>query len=127
MKDTKLKNDTHQNTHQIRMINCDQLKRKRRWTKMRNERARFNKRMKRERELYMLGSRGAASEVRHIERADYQPPQPHVSVRPPPARQKQTKALLSFADTILLADAKRRHGKRHGKRVQNLIMAGRYR
>jgi hypothetical protein len=120
MKDTKLKNDTHQNTHQIRMINCDQLKRKRRWTKMRNERARFNKRMKRERH-------GAASEVRHIERADYQPPQPHVSVRPPPARQKQTKALLSFADTILLADAKRRHGKRHGKRVQNLIMAGRYR
>ena len=69
---------------------------------MRNERARFNKRMKRERH-------GAASEVRHIERVDYQPPQPHVSVRPPSARQKQTKALLSFADTILLADAKRRH------------------
>ena len=48
-------------------------------------------------------------------------------MRPPSARQKQTKALLSFADTILLADAKRRHGKRHGKRVQNLIMTGRYR
>jgi hypothetical protein len=72
---------------------------------MRNARARFNKRMKRERELYMLGSHGAASEVRHIERADYQPPQPHVSVRPQPARQKQTKALLSAADTIQLADA----------------------
>jgi hypothetical protein len=61
--------------------------------------------MKHQRELYMLGSHGAASEVRHIERADYQPPQPHASVRPPPSRQKQTKALLNAADTILLADA----------------------
>ena len=83
--------------------------------------------MKRERELYMLGSHGAASEVRHIGRADYQQPQPHVSVRPPPGRQKQTKALLSAADTILLADAKRRHGKRYRKRLQNLIVTGRYR
>jgi hypothetical protein len=83
--------------------------------------------LKREHERQLLGSHGAASGVRHIDPASYQPQQPHASVRPPPARRKQTKALLSAADTILLADAKRRHGKRHGKRVQNLIMAGRYR
>jgi hypothetical protein len=94
---------------------------------MRNERRQFFRRIRREREQQLLGSNGAASEVRHIEGIDYQPPQPHASVRPPPARQVQTKALLGAADNILLADAKRRHGKRYRKRVQNLIVSGRYR
>jgi len=89
---------------------------------MRNARRRFNKRMKRERELYMLGSHGAASEVRHIEPVDYQPQEQPVRM-PRPRTENKTLQLLDAADAMLLADAKRRHGKR----VQNLIMAGRYR
>lgn len=94
---------------------------------MRNARARFNKRMKRERELYVLGSHGAASEVRHVNAADYQPPPPCASVQPPAQQTKKVKALLNAADAMLLADAKRRHGRRYRDRMRNLIKNGRYR
>jgi hypothetical protein len=58
----------------------------------------------RQRELQLLASHGAASDVRHIDPATYQPQQPHATGRPP-LRQNKTAALLNAADAILIADA----------------------
>jgi hypothetical protein len=71
-------------------------------------------------------SRGAASDVRHIDPATYQPPEPaHTSSRPV-AQQNKTVALLDAADKLLVADAKRRHGKRYAADVRERIVGGRY-
>ncbi len=87
----------------------------------------FGKRIRREREQQKLGSQGATSGVRHIDPAMYQPPPPHDEISRPAAQaQIKTRELLGAADALLLADAKRRYGKRYGKRVQNLIVTGLY-
>jgi len=71
-------------------------------------------------------SEGAASEVRHIDPATYQPTEAvREAMRSLPRRNK-TVALLDGADGLLLADAKRRHGKRYGKHIRNKIVTGRY-
>jgi len=80
----------------------------------------------RQRERQRLGSHGAASDVRHIDPATYQQPEAesHGAISP---RENKTRALLNAADSILLKDARRRHGKRFAKRARNLIVTGRYR
>jgi hypothetical protein len=88
----------------------------------------FEKRIRRERELQKLGNHGAASGVRHVDPALYQPPQQHDEISRPPAQaQIKTRELIGAADALLVADAKRRRGKRYGKRVREMIVAGRYR
>jgi len=44
---------------------------------------------------------------------------------PSPAADKRA-ALTAAADKMLIADARRRRGKRYGARVQGMIVAGRY-
>jgi len=72
------------------------------------------------------GSRGAASGVRRIDPATYQPPQPRPHLRPI-AKPPKHKGLMSTADSILVEDAKRRHGKRYSQLVRDKIVRGRYR
>jgi hypothetical protein len=71
-------------------------------------------------------SEGAASEVRHIDPATYQPSEAVREAMRPPPKQNKTVALLDEADKLLVADAKRRHGKRYGKHIRNKIVTGRY-
>jgi hypothetical protein len=72
-------------------------------------------------------SRGAASEVRRIDPAGYQPPEPRRQSIRPAAQPNKHKQLSGTADHILIADAKRRHGKHHGQRVRDKVIRGRYR
>jgi hypothetical protein len=66
--------------------------------------------------------------IRRLDPASYQPQQFRTgTLRPPLAVQIKRAKLCAAADRLLVADAKRRFGKRQGKRVQNLIVAGRYR
>jgi hypothetical protein len=70
-------------------------------------------------------SRGAASEVRRIDPAGYQPPEPRrQSIRP---AAQPNKKLVRSANNMLIADANRRYGKRLGKRIRVKIVRGRYR
>jgi hypothetical protein len=71
-------------------------------------------------------SEGAASEVRHIDPATYQPSEEVAKILRPPPRQNKTVALLDEADKLLVTDAKRRYGKRYSKHVRNKIVTGRY-
>jgi hypothetical protein len=90
-----------------------------------NKFATFIKRRQKQRSEYRRGSHGAASEVRHIDPAQYQP-----SAVAAPTNQlapNQTVTLLDAADKILVADAKKRHGKRYAERVWNNIVTGHYR
>lgn len=71
-------------------------------------------------------SEGAASGVRHIDPATYQPSEAvRAALRPPP-QQNKTVTLLNEADKLLVADAKRRYGKRYAKRVRERIIGMRY-
>jgi hypothetical protein len=90
-----------------------------------NKFAIFIKQRQKQRSEYRRGSHGAASEVRHIDAAEYQPR----AVAAPTNRlpQHQTKTLLDAADKLLVADAKKRHGKRYAERVRNSIVTGHYR
>jgi hypothetical protein len=75
-------------------------------------------------------SRGAASEVRRIDPAGYQPPEPHrQSIRPAaqPNKYKKLEKLVRSANNMLIADANRRYGRRLGKRIRVKIVQGRYR
>jgi hypothetical protein len=75
-------------------------------------------------------SRSAASEVRRIDPAGYQPPEPHrQSIRPAaqPNRYKKLEKLVRSANNMLIADANRRHGKRYSLRIRDKIVRGRYR
>jgi len=85
----------------------------------------FEARHRRQREEWRNGSHGAASGVRHIDPATYQP-QPNPKNFRIHLKQNKAKTLLDRADALLIADAKRR-GKRFGKRVRDLISARRYR
>ena len=87
-------------------------------------------RIRRQREQQLLGSNGAASEVRYIDPVGYEPqptPQPKTTALPPPTKQKQIRVALDAADALLVADANRRHGRRHGQRIRDRIVRGRYR
>jgi hypothetical protein len=77
---------------------------------------------------HRFGKMGAASGVRHIDPATYQPPivASPATIELPPAQNK-TLARLKDADRILLRDARRRGGKRNRDKVRNKIMQGRYR
>jgi hypothetical protein len=89
---------------------------------MKNERREFHARIRRERQA--LGTHGAASEVRRVDPASYQPQEAPraVTERPPVAAQIKRVELCDAADKLLIADAKRRLGKR----VRKMIVAGRY-
>lgn len=79
---------------------------------------------RRPRDPFAGQSFGAASEVRHIDPATYQPSEAPNILQP--VRQDKTVTLLNEADKILLRDAYARHGKRYRDKVRNKIMAGRY-
>ena len=81
--------------------------------------------LERERQRQLLGSHGAASKVRHIDPATYQPQQHHVDPRPP-RQEPKSFALNHQAEKLLLRDAYHRHGKRHRDRVRKKIMDGRF-
>jgi hypothetical protein len=85
----------------------------------------FLKQRQKQRSEYRRGSHGAASEVRHIDPAQYQPSAIATLVTRLP--QNETRALLDAADKLLVADAKKQHGKRYAERVRNNIMTGHYR
>ena len=80
------------------------------------------KKFQRQRERQLLGSHGAASKVRHIDPATYQPTVQVAQLKPP--KKNKTAKLLDRADAMLLRDAKRRYGR---KRARNMIVTGRYR
>jgi hypothetical protein len=70
-------------------------------------------------------SEGAASEVRHVDPATYQPSDEVRQILRPPPRQNKTVALLDAADEILLRDV-RGHSKRYRQHIRNKIKTGRY-
>jgi hypothetical protein len=67
------------------------------------ERKRVERERRQQRDAQLLGSHGAASVVRHVDAASYQP-EPVRTSRPPP-KPNNTIALLGAADSILIADA----------------------
>jgi hypothetical protein len=71
----------------------------------------------------LLGSHGAASEVRRIDPSTYQLPDLPASERP---KQNKTVALLNEADALLVADAKRGHSRGFAKFKKNKIKMGRF-